>query len=145
MSQEAPIYDLMLLLSTSAEDGQRAKILADVEKAIASGGGTIVRNDDWGVRSMAYRIKHQADAEYHLLQLSAPTALLESLNQRLHITDGVLRFRFSRVLPGTPPAPESAPPVVAAAAPASGPPPSAPAEVAPEPAAVAAVPEESGE
>jgi small subunit ribosomal protein S6 len=116
MAKEAPLYDLMLLLSTNAEDEQRAKILADVESAITKAGGAIERNDDWGKRTMVYEIAHQPEAEYHLLQFKAPATLIEELSHTLRITDGVLRFRVIKVRPGTPPAPPAPPPVVAAAA-----------------------------
>jgi len=121
MLQQAPIYDLMLLLSTSAQEEQRAKILADVETAISAADGLIQRKSEWGQRPMTYQIKHQSDAYYHLLQFSGPPALLESLGHMLRITDGVLRFRIIKVLTGTPPAPESPPPVLASAAGVPGP------------------------
>jgi small subunit ribosomal protein S6 len=113
MAEQAPLYDLTLLLSTSAPDEERSRILSEVEAAISSGGGSIERNQDWGTRPMTYRIAHQSDAEYHLLQFTGPPSLLESLNHSLRIADGVLRFRIIKVVPGTPPAPESAPPVIA--------------------------------
>jgi small subunit ribosomal protein S6 len=106
MAQSAPLYDLMLLLATSVEDERRAKILADVEQAIADGGGTIELKQEWGIRGLAYEIAHLGDAEYHLLQFSGPPALVEALAYNLKITDGVLRHRIIKVLPGTPPAPE---------------------------------------
>jgi small subunit ribosomal protein S6 len=113
---KAPIlYDLMLLLSTEAEDDVRAKILADVESTIAAAGGSVQRNDDWGRRTMTFEINHQKDAEYKLLQFTGPTALLESLSHNLSIADGVLRFRIIKVIPGTPDAPD--PKVAAAPAP----------------------------
>jgi len=93
----------------------RAKILTDVETAISTAGGTIERNQDWGRRPMTYRIDHQADAEYHLLQFTGPTSLLESLSHSLGIADGVLRFRIIKVLPGMPAPPDSPPPVITAA------------------------------
>ena len=62
---------------------------------------------------MAYRINHQGEAEYHLLQFTGPPSLLETLSHSLRIADGVLRFRIIKVIPGTPPAPDSAPPVIA--------------------------------
>jgi small subunit ribosomal protein S6 len=117
MPAESPLYDLMLLLSTSAPDEQRTKILSDVEAKITAVDGQIQRRDDWGQRPMAYRIRHQPDADYHLLQFTAPPTLIETLSHDLRITDGVVRFRVIKNLPGTPPAPESAPPVVASAAP----------------------------
>jgi small subunit ribosomal protein S6 len=113
MAERAPLYDLMLLLSTSAPDEDRTRILSDVESAISSGGGAVQRNADWGVRPMTYRISHQRDADYHLLQFTGPPSLLESLSHSLRIADGVLRFRIIKVTPGTPPAPESPPPVIA--------------------------------
>jgi small subunit ribosomal protein S6 len=113
MSHEPPIYDLMLLLATSAPEEERAKILADVQSAIAAGGGTVVRDDDWGIRPLTYRISHQGEAEYHLLQLTGPPALLESLSHSLGIADTVLRFRVIKVRVGTPAPPSSPPPVVA--------------------------------
>ena len=110
MPTEAPLYDLMLLLSNDVDEARRAKIVDDVRGAISSGGGSIAHDDDWGTRSMAYRIAHQSDAEYHLLQFTGPPALLDTLGHTLGITDGVLRFRIIKVLPGTPgpPRPEPA-------------------------------------
>jgi small subunit ribosomal protein S6 len=119
MATQPPLYDLMLLLSTGAPEEQRTKILADVESAITTGQGSIERRDDWGQRPLAYRIQHQPDADYHLLQFMGPPSLLETLSHDLRITDGVVRFRVIKNLPGTPPAPDSAPPVVATAAPAA--------------------------
>src|SRR5437588_3498966 len=115
MATQAPLYDLLLMLSTAAEEDRRAKILADVESTISQAGGSIERNDDWGRRPMAYEIRHQPEAEYHLLQFKAPGALIEDLSHTLRITDGVVRFRVIKNRPGTPPAPSSPPPVVAAA------------------------------
>ena len=121
MPTETPLYDLMLLLSNDVEEERRAKIIDDVRQAISSGGGSIAHDDEWGTRPLAYRIAHQGDAEYHLLQFTGPPSLLDSLGHSLGITDGVLRFRIIKVVPGTPPAPESAPPVIAPVAAAAAP------------------------
>jgi small subunit ribosomal protein S6 len=113
MSSHPRLYDLMLVLSSTAEDDRRAKILSDVEAQITGAGGTVERQDDWHTRPLAFEIRHQKDGEYHLLQFTGPTSLLESLSHNLRIDDAVLRFRVIKVLPGTPPPPESPPPVVA--------------------------------
>ncbi|HEV3053923.1 MAG TPA: 30S ribosomal protein S6 [Solirubrobacteraceae bacterium] len=116
MAESAPLYDLTLLLSVEIDD-RRAKIVSDSEAAITAAGGSIERHDSWGRRPMAYRIAHQTDAEYHLLQFHGPVSLLESLSHTLRIDDGVLRFRVVKVLPGTPAAPDSPPPIASAPAP----------------------------
>jgi small subunit ribosomal protein S6 len=139
MSESTPLYDLTLLLSTTVEDERRAKIVADVEAAIAGAGGSVARHDVWGRRTMTYRIEHQTEAEYHLLQFSGPPTLLESLSHTLRIDDGVLRFRIIKVLPGTPPPPDAPPPA------ASAPPPVPAAAPAPAMAAVAVDAESGGD
>jgi small subunit ribosomal protein S6 len=123
MTQLPPIYDLMVLLATSAEDERRARILADVEQTIADNGGTVELKQDWGVRRLAFEIDHTGDADYHLLQFSGPPALVETLSYNLKITDGVLRHRIIKVTPGTPPPPE--PTLQEPAAPTSEPEPAA--------------------
>jgi small subunit ribosomal protein S6 len=105
MTPPAPVYDLVLLLDTSAEESLRAKVLADVQQAISVGGEQL-RHDDWGVRALAYPIDHRTDAEYHLLQFHATAELLERLHRTLRITDGIVRFRIVKLKPGTPDAPE---------------------------------------
>jgi small subunit ribosomal protein S6 len=116
MPRQTRLYDLMVVLSVTAEEERRAKILADVESRIAAAGGTIERNDDWHVRPLTYEIEHQQEGEYHLLQFTGPPALLDDLSHNLRIDDAVLRFRIIKVVPGTPAPPDSPPPVLAGAA-----------------------------
>ena len=128
MAKEAPLYDLVLLLSPDAEESARSKILGDVESAITQAGGSVERNDDWGRRPLAFEIRHQPEAEYHLLQFRAPGTLIEDLSHTLRITDGVVRFRVIKVRPGTPDAPSSIPVVAGVASGHSGASPEVPDE-----------------
>jgi small subunit ribosomal protein S6 len=104
MAATKPVYDLMLLLDAEAPSERRAEILTEVEAFIGRG-GTIESKHDWGVRTLAYEIDHHKDAEYQLLQFSAPADLIDRLRTMLRITDGVLRHRIIRLRPGTPPPP----------------------------------------
>ena len=70
MAAETPLYDLMIVISTTVEDDRRAKILTDVEAQITSSAATIERNDDWRTRALAYEIRHQREGEYHLIQFN---------------------------------------------------------------------------
>jgi small subunit ribosomal protein S6 len=114
MAEASRVYDLVLVLSTGSADEERSAIIDGVESSITGGGGEILRRDDWGLRPLTFQINHEREGEYHLLQFTGPTALLETLNHNLHIADGVLRFRIIKVTPGTPEAPSSPPPLVGA-------------------------------
>ncbi len=116
MAQLPTIYDLVLLLSTSAPEEDRTRILSEVEATIADGGGTVEHKQAWGTRPLTFQIDHQGDADYQLLQFSGPPSALETLSHNLRIATEVLRYRIIKVTPGTPPAPDSAPPLVGATA-----------------------------
>ena len=125
MARESHIYDLVLLLSRSASDEARERILTEVDNAIANDGGVVERSIDWGTRPLAFEIRHEAEADYHVLQFSGSPALLESLEHSLRIADEVLRFRIIKVVPGTPEVADAAPPVLAGSAAAPAPAPAA--------------------
>ncbi len=114
MPNDPIVYDLVLLLSMNGEDDARAKLVTEVEAAIPAGGGSITRKQAWGRRPTTFPIDHQTEAEYHLIQFTGPSSLLESLSHSLGIADEVLRYRVIKNVPGTPEAPDSPPPVVAA-------------------------------
>jgi small subunit ribosomal protein S6 len=112
-------YDLTLLLDTSADDDARAKVLRDVEGAIAQAGGSIANNQDWGQKVLAFKVRHKPEAHYHLIQFTGPPELPGTLNRSLGINDVVLRHRIIRTPggePSAPPAPPATPPAPAAAA-----------------------------
>ena len=108
MAAAAPLYDLVLLLDSTADDDRRAQILRGVEDAIGKG-GEIVNKQDWGLRSLAFEIRHKKDADYHLLQFHGTPELLSQIDRTLRITDEVVRHRIIKLAPGTPPPPEHRP------------------------------------
>jgi small subunit ribosomal protein S6 len=116
-------YDLILMLDPSDDDA-RAKVLGDVETAIAQAGGSVANNQDWGQKVLAFQIRHKPEAHYHLIHFTAPPTLPETLHRSLAINDTVLRHRLIHT-PGDEPA--------AAPAPPSAPPPAAAVQREPEP------------
>lgn len=100
----AALYDLMLMLDPNAPDERHEEIVRDVRSAIEAD-GQLVGSHDWGTRRLAYEIDHRREAGYHLFQFEGSRELLERLDQRLKIMDGLLRFRTIRLKPGSPPPP----------------------------------------
>jgi small subunit ribosomal protein S6 len=101
------LYDLMLLVDPNAPEERRSAVISETESMIEQG-GQLVSSHDWGQRRMAYEIDHRPEADYRLYQFEGDNPLLDRLNQRLRIMDGVLRFRIIKLKPGqpTPPPPD---------------------------------------
>jgi small subunit ribosomal protein S6 len=100
----ARLYDLMLLVDPTAPEERQSAVLSEVEQMLSSD-GELQGSHDWGTRRLAFEIDHRGEADYRLWQFEGEPALLERLNQRLRIMDGVLRFRIIRLKPGSPPPP----------------------------------------
>lgn len=98
------LYDLMLMLDPTAPDERQDEIVREVQSMIESG-GQLVGSHDWGTRRLAYEIDHRREAGYHLFQFEGSQELLEHLDGRLKIIDGLLRSRVIRLKPGSPPPP----------------------------------------
>lgn len=150
MPATKPLYDLVLMLDTTAEDSRRQEIVASAEEIVAAG-GEVVNKQDWGQRQMAFEIRHKKDADYHLLQFHATAEVLERLDRQLRIVDEVVRYRIVKLAPGTPPPVEQRseprPASVTVDAPADdvAEPAEAPPEADAAPATEAAAPEASAE
>jgi len=97
----AGLYDLMLMIDPTAPEDRRNAAVTEAESMLNTG-GNLVGSYDWGQRRMAYEIDHRPEADYRLYQFEGDKALLERLNQRLRILDGVLRFRIIKAKPGQP-------------------------------------------
>lgn len=104
VSRPMPLYDLMLLVDSTAPDDRREAVVGEVESVLRSG-GTILGAHDWGNRKLAYEMDHRPEAVYHLFQFECGNDLLDRLNYSLKIMDGVLRFRIIRQPPNAPDAP----------------------------------------
>lgn len=108
MSATKPLYDLVLMLDTSAEDSRRNEIVRAAEETVSSN-GELVTKQEWGPRQMAFEIRHKKDADYTLLQFHGTPEVLERLDRQLRIIDEVIRYRIVKLAPGTPPPVEQRP------------------------------------
>ena len=94
------LYDLMLLIDSSAPEDRQKAIVGEVERLLEQAAAPIVGSHDWGSRRIAFEIDHRPEAAYQLFQFEGDNALLDRLNHSLKIMDGVLRFRIIRQGPG---------------------------------------------
>lgn len=84
-------YETLVVLRTDLGD-EAAKLLTRFEAVIASEGGTLDENRDWGVRDLAYPIGKQKQGHYHLLEYQAEPKAVKELERNLRIVEGVLRY-----------------------------------------------------
>ena len=90
-------YELMLVLRPDLPDDKVQASLERTARAIAGGGGQIVKQAPWGRRRLAYPIDHHREGSYYVVLFEAPPEAIVELERGLLISEDVLRHLVTRV------------------------------------------------
>jgi small subunit ribosomal protein S6 len=91
-------YELVVLVHPDLEIDLE-KPLAKLRKLIADNKGDITKEENWGKRKLAYRIKKEDFAVYLYFEVGLPAETVKKLQSTLNITDEVLRYLLTAVDP----------------------------------------------
>ena len=82
-----------LLIARQDISAQAVDALATHLKTIVEGeGGKVEKQEYWGLRGLAYRIKKNRKGHYVLLNINAPSGAVVELERQLKINEDVLRY-----------------------------------------------------
>lgn len=87
-----PLFELGMVLSPDLSDEEREAFLVTIRQLLESSDCTMVKEDVWGKRSLAYEIKHRREGFYVFWQFEGPGTAIQPLEYRLRLSDEVLRF-----------------------------------------------------
>ena len=91
------LYEHIFLARQDVSAQQVETLVEQFKGIIESNGGTVAKNEYWGVKSLAFRIKKNRKAHYTLLNLDAPPAAVAEMERMMSISEDVLRFMTVRV------------------------------------------------
>lgn len=129
VSQRIRDYELMMVISPESTDEEVAALSQRISGFVTDRGGSIYRDDHWGLRRLAYPIQRFQEGNYVLKQFSVDPETVVALGRTLNAAEQVLRHLMIKIeAPPPPPPPPPAPEPQAVAAEAE-------AETEPEPEA----------
>lgn len=77
---------------------QQVEGLVDLAQAVLEeNGGKITKNEYWGLKSLAYRVKKNRKGHYTLLNIEADHASVAELERRIGLNDDIIRHMTLRV------------------------------------------------
>lgn len=91
-------YELVVLIHPDLEIDLE-KPLAKIRALVTDNGGEITKEDNWGKRKLAYRIKGQDFAVYVYFETKLPAQAVKRIQSTLNITDEALRYLLTAVDP----------------------------------------------
>ncbi len=92
-----PFYESVFIARQDITGAQADALADDFSKAIEDNGGKITKRENWGIRSLAYRIKKNRKGHYILFNMDAPSAAVSEMERLMRINEDILRYLTIRL------------------------------------------------
>ena len=92
-----PLYEHVYLARQDVSAQQVEELTAQFKGVIEQMGGKVAKLEQWGVKTLAYRLRKNRKAHFTLLNVDAPPAALTEVERQQRINEDVLRYLTVRV------------------------------------------------
>jgi small subunit ribosomal protein S6 len=91
------LYEHVFLSRQDLSQQQVDELVERFKGVIAAGGGSVGRVENWGLKSLTYRVNKNRKAYYTLMDLTCPPAALNEMERQMGLSEDVLRFLTIKV------------------------------------------------
>lgn len=91
------LYEHVFLARQDLSQQQVDELVERFKGVITAGGGSVGRVENWGLKSLTYRVKKNRKAYYTLMDITAPADAVKELERQQGLSEDVLRFLTIKV------------------------------------------------
>jgi small subunit ribosomal protein S6 len=92
-----PLYEHVFLARQDVSAQQVEDLTAQFKGVIEQMGGKITKLEQWGVKSLSYRMRKNRKAHFTFMNVDAPPAALNEVERQERLNEDVLRYLTIRV------------------------------------------------
>jgi small subunit ribosomal protein S6 len=92
-----PLYEHVFLARQDASTQQVEELTAQMTGIVEQAGGKVSKTENWGVRSLTYRMNKNRKAHFVLLNIDAPSSAVAEIERQERISEDVIRYLTVRV------------------------------------------------
>ena len=92
-----PLYEHVFLTRQDASTQQVEELTVQMTGVVEQAGGKVTKTENWGVRSLTYRMNKNRKAHFVLLNIDAPSAAVAEIERQERISEDVIRYLTVRV------------------------------------------------
>ena len=92
-----PLYEHVFLARQDASPQQVEELTTQMSGIVEQLGGKVTKTENWGVRSLTYRMSKNRKAHFVLLNIDAPSAAVAEIERQERISEDVIRYLTVRV------------------------------------------------
>src|SRR3954467_5629674 len=87
-----PLYEHVFLARQDASTQQVEELTTQMTGIVEGLGGKVVKMENWGVRSLTYRMNKNRKAHFVLLNIDAPSAAVTEIERQGLVSEDVIRY-----------------------------------------------------
>ncbi len=92
-----PLYEHTFLARQDVTQAQVEALMKEFEGVISEGQGKVTKQEYWGLKGLAFKIKKNRKAHYAFFNIDAPAAAVTEMERRMGINPDIMRFMTVRV------------------------------------------------
>ena len=86
------IYECVYIARQELTAAQAEQLSKDLTKIVSSNSGEIKRQEYWGLRNLAYKIRKNRKGHYTMFHIEAPAGTIEELERNMRLNEDILRY-----------------------------------------------------
>lgn len=91
------LYESVLIVRQETSTQQVEALADSCENIIQENGGSVKKRENWGLRSLAYKIKKNRKGHYLLFNIEGPANAVQEFERRMRLNEDVLRYLTIKV------------------------------------------------
>ena len=91
------LYEHVFIARQDSSSQQVEGLVDMISAVLEENGGKINKQEYWGIKSLAYRVKKNRKGHYSLLNIDADYGAIAEMERRISLNDDIIRFMTLRV------------------------------------------------
>ncbi len=88
-------YELMVIFTPVLSQDEYKAEAKKFSQMITENGGSIVAENFWGLKQLAYPIQKKTTALYYVLEFKSETEFIEKMTVQINRTESIMRYMFT--------------------------------------------------
>jgi len=86
------LYEIMFIQNPDLGEEDQEKLLTRFKAAVSKNGGEIIKLEDQGIKTLAFKIQKRSRGRYFLIYLEGPGSMVSELERFMRIDENIVRF-----------------------------------------------------
>ena len=92
-----PLYEHVFISRQDLSNTQAEALIEEFSTVLSVNGGSVVEQEYWGVKTMAYKVNKNRKGHYAFLKTDAPSAAVQEMERLMRLNEDVMRVLTIKV------------------------------------------------